>query len=235
MNPETLTLSAIFVVGLATSLHCAGMCGLLTCGLGIAGQGPAMAASGLYHAARLFSYAIAGSIAGGVGQWLQLRMDFHFSIWIPLLLFLSLLAVAFGLDRKLGAVPGIGRVVHRIRFRTMKYPPLLRASIIGLATPLLPCGPLYAMIALSLASGSAAKGAGMMVSFGLGPIPAIWAVQLGAIWVNRRLGTRGFLIAKRTLAVGAALSLLWHFSFFQPLLRAESADSSTCRCTPPTE
>ena len=66
MNPDTLTLGAAFAVGLATSLHCAGMCGLLTCGLGIAGQGPAMAAAGVYHAARLIAYLIAGALAGGI-------------------------------------------------------------------------------------------------------------------------------------------------------------------------
>ena len=189
-----------------------------------------MAAAGVYHAARLIAYLIAGALAGGIGQLIQTRMEFHLATWIPLLLLLLLLAVIFGFDRRLGAIPLVNRLGQRIRFATLKWPPLLRASVIGLATPLLPCGPLYAMIALSLASESATQGASLMVAFGLGPIPAIWAVQLGAIWVNRRLGTRGFLVAKRALAAVAALSLFWHFSLLQPILKADSSDVGTCRC-----
>jgi len=228
---DTLTLGAIFVAGLATSLHCAGMCGLLTCGLGITGRGPALATVGIYHFCRLVGYGIAGTILGFVGGHLGLQLSLSGVAWLPLLLVLFLLAIALGLDKRLGAVPGLGKVVLRLRIRTMGLPPATRAAAIGLATPLLPCAPLYAMLALSLASGSAVRGAETMVVFGFGAIPAIWAVQVGSSWVSRRLGARGFLYAKRGLAAAAAVSLMWHFSLPQHLAAGKVAgDDALCRC-----
>lgn len=231
LNPETLTLGGLFVAGLATSLHCAGMCGLLTCGLGIAGRGPALASVGIYHACRLVGYAIAGASFGFIGSTLGLDISLSGIPWMPVLLIAFLIAIFFGLDKKLGAIPGLGKIVLQIRLRTMKFPVTTRAAIIGLATPLLPCGPLYAIFALALASGSAIRGVEIMLAFGLGAIPAIWAVQIGSAWVNQKLGAKGFLIAKRTLAATAALSLMWHFSFIGGTTAAEDSDGTTCRCT----
>lgn len=230
LDPDTLTLSGIFIAGLATSLHCAGMCGLLTCGLGIAGRGPALASVGIYHFCRLVGYGIAGATMGFVGGALGLQFNMSGIPWLPLMLILFLLAITFGLDKKLGAIPGLGKVVMQIRMRTLNLAPPVRAAIIGLATPLLPCGPLYAILALSLAGGSAVRGAEIMLAFGMGALPAIWAVQVGSSWVNRKLGAKGFLVAKRTLAATAALSLMWHFSYIGPTPAGAGENGTTCRC-----
>ncbi|MCG8603274.1 MAG: sulfite exporter TauE/SafE family protein [Verrucomicrobiales bacterium] len=230
LDPDTLTLGGIFIAGLATSLHCAGMCGLLTCGLGIAGRGPALASVGIYHFCRLVGYGIAGATMGFVGGALGLQFNMSGIPWLPLMLILFLLAITFGLDKKLGAIPGLGKVVMQIRMRTLNLAPPVRAAIIGLATPLLPCGPLYAILALSLAGGSAVRGAEIMLAFGMGALPAIWAVQVGSSWVNRKLGAKGFLVAKRTLAATAALSLMWHFSYIGPTPAGASENGTTCRC-----
>ncbi len=228
LDPATLTLGGLFVAGLATSLHCAGMCGLLTCGLGIAGRGPALASVGLYHACRLLGYGLAGATMGFVGSQLGFQFQPSGLSWLPLLLILFLLAIALGFDRKLGAIPGLAKVLTGLRLRALRLPPMARAAVIGLATPLLPCGPLYAILALALASGSAIRGAECLLAFGGGALPAIWAVQIGSVWVNRKLGSQAFQQAKRGLAAAAALSLLWHFA---PLGAAPGDhEAGTCRC-----
>lgn len=229
-DPTTITLGALFVAGLATSLHCAGMCGLLTCGLGIAGRGPALASVGLYHFSRLVGYSIAGATMGFIGSRIGFTISPAGVQWLPLLLIVFLIAIFFGLDKKMAAIPGLGKIMLQIRIKTLKFPLLGRAAIIGLATPLLPCGPLYAILALALASGSPVRGVEIMLSFGLGAIPAIWAVQIGSSWVNQKLGAKGFLIAKRSLAAAAALSLMWHFSFIGSSQADGKMDSINCRC-----
>jgi uncharacterized protein len=229
-DPATITLGALFVAGLATSLHCAGMCGLLTCGLGIAGRGPALASVGLYHFSRLVGYSIAGATMGFIGSRIGFTISPAGVQWLPLLLIVFLIAIVFGLDKKMAAIPGLGKIMLRIRIKTLKFPPLTRAAIIGLATPLLPCGPLYAILALALASGSPVRGVEIMLAFGLGAIPAIWAVQIGSSWVNQKLGAKGFLIAKRSLAAAAALSLMWHFSFIGSSRADGKMDAANCRC-----
>lgn len=235
LNPDTLTLGGLFVAGLATSLHCAGMCGLLTCGLGIAGRGPALASVGIYHFCRLVGYAIAGALFGFIGSRLGLDIPIAGVPWLPVLLILFLVAITLGLDKRLGAIPGLGRIVMQIRVKTLNFSPPSRAAIIGLATPLLPCGPLYAILALALASGSTVRGMEIMLAFGFGALPAIWAVQVGSSFVNQRLGAKGFLVAKKTLALTAALSLMWHFSYIGGTTAGEDADGPTCRCTLETE
>ncbi|MEX2578989.1 MAG: sulfite exporter TauE/SafE family protein [Verrucomicrobiales bacterium] len=229
-SPDTLTLGGVFVAGLATSLHCAGMCGLLTCGLGIAGRGPALASVGIYHFARLVGYALAGAAAGAIGHFLGIKTELSGASWLPALLVLFLVAIVFGLDKKLGAFPALGRLSLAIRIKTTRLPLATRAAAVGLATPLLPCGPLYAILGLALATGSALRGIEIMLAFGLGALPAIWAVQIGSSWLNQRLGARGFLIAKRTLAGTAALSLMWHFTLLRDLDPSALSSSNTCRC-----
>ena len=230
MDPTTLTLGGVFIDGLATSLHCAGMCGLLTCGLGIAGQGSSKIASiGVYHATRLLGYAIAGMIAGYLGGLLGIEKYFSGFIWIPLMLIVLLIAITFGLDNKIATIPGLGKVVLFIKTKTLSFPPITRAAFIGISTPLLPCGPLYAVIAIALASGSAIRGTEIMLAFGLGPIPAIWAVQAGSVWINRKLGAKGFIVARRAIAATAALSLAWHFTALNPN-RCEETGAAACQC-----
>lgn len=232
-NPDTLTLGAIFVAGLATSLHCAGMCGLLTCGLGIAGRGPALASVGIYHFFRLVGYAIAGGVAGFLGSVFGLETRLAGVGWLPIALFVLLATIILGLDRKIGSIPFLARASARIRLGAHRFPPATRAAVVGIATPLLPCGPLYAMLAIALATGSAIRGIETMLVFGLGALPAIWATQVGSTWFQNRVSPKTYLVARRTLAFVAALSLLWHYTLFG--IGSDPVESTTCRCELKTE
>jgi sulfite exporter TauE/SafE len=79
----------------------------------------------------------------------------------------------------------------------------------GLLTPFLPCGPLYAMFALALLSGSAVKGAEFAITFGLGTVPLLWLAQ----WQMDRLRVKLTPLAigrvQRGLAFATAVILAW--------------------------
>ena len=126
------------------------------------------------------------------------------------------------------AIPALAKASARIRLSAHRFPPTTRAAIVGIATPLLPCGPLYAMLAIALATGSTIRGIETMLVFGLGALPAIWATQVGSTWFQNRVSPKTYLVARRTLAFAAAISLLWHFTLFG--LGSNRVESTTCRC-----
>lgn len=232
LNPDTLTLGGLFVAGLATSLHCAGMCGLLTCGLGIAGRGPALASVGIYHFCRLVGYAIAGALFGFIGAQLGLEVSIAGVPWLPILLIGFLIAITFGLDKKLGAIPGLGKVIMQIRLKTLNLAPPARASIIGLATPLLPCGPLYLLFGASLLTGSAVRGAEFALAFGMGTIPLLWLAQQSLGRIRKVLPATQMAHLQRGLALVAALVMLWRLHdtlpFSAPVAEAAEQELPSC-------
>ena len=85
----------------------------------------------------------------------------------------------------------------------------MAAATLGLATPLLPCGPLYFLLSLALLSGSAARGAETLLAFGLGTVPLLWFAQTNYHWLRLKLGPVWLARAQATLAVTAALLISW--------------------------
>src|SRR3954469_4176033 len=93
--------AAAFIAGLVTSLHCAGMCGPLACALMPAARDnadPQLVAS-TYHLTRLAGYAVLGALAGGVGRLPLTLLGDSVLRWLPWLLVLFFLAVAFRFDQ----------------------------------------------------------------------------------------------------------------------------------------
>src|SRR5687767_12525607 len=62
--------AAALVAGLVTSLHCAAMCGPLSCALmpGRGDRSDPTTVSTVYHLSRLAGYAMLGALAGGIGR-----------------------------------------------------------------------------------------------------------------------------------------------------------------------
>ncbi|MCB1230970.1 MAG: sulfite exporter TauE/SafE family protein [Verrucomicrobiae bacterium] len=207
---EPASLWGAFVAGLVTSAHCAGMCGLLTCGLGIAGGRNQSAQITGYHSGRLASYLLLGAVAGAVG-WLPISKMAGSGNVVPWFLILFLVFIGLGLERFLPAVPGVSKLVFPLRQRFARMSGTRRGVAVGLLTPLLPCGPLWAMIALGLLSGSPVKGAELMLVFGLGTVPLLWLMQSGAAWWQRKLSPQTIRRVQRSLALVAALALAWRF------------------------
>lgn len=203
--------SAAFIAGLITSLHCAGMCGPLACGLMPVRpeQGDAQTVSTTYHLTRLASYATLGAIAGGIGGMPLAFVSTSALRWLPWLLVLFFLAVAFRLDRLLPKPAVVARVSFRVHAWARGRSRVQAAAALGLGTPLLPCGPLYLMIALALISGSALRGVEFMLAFGLGTVPLLWLAQSQFHWVRRKLSPLWLSRTRIALALVTATTLGW--------------------------
>jgi uncharacterized protein len=182
------SLIAVFLVGLLGGVHCLGMCGSI---VGVfTAQVPKDTARWPFHLAyssgRIASYALAGALAGAVGQAGLLMRD---AVPVQHLLFTlsSLMLVVLGLY--LAGVWGAARQLERVGGRLWKHlqpyttrllpvNTVPRALGLGALWGWLPCGLVYSVLLTALASGSAARGALIMLAFGLGTLPNLLAIGL---------------------------------------------------------
>jgi sulfite exporter TauE/SafE len=206
-----MTTAAALLAGMATSLHCAGMCGPIACGLGTLAksEGERLTAASLYHGTRLVSYGIIGAVCGALGQQpLKWFFDSPAAL-LPWVMVAVLLIMALGLDKKIPRPAILNRFTARARFKACKLSAYGGASAMGLLTPFLPCGPLYLVFGAALLAGSAAKGAEFTLAFGLGTVPLLWLAQHQFHRIRAKLTPLTMARARRGLALVTALMLAW--------------------------
>jgi sulfite exporter TauE/SafE len=187
MDVNVATPVAAFLAGLATSLHCAVMCGPLACALG--------AKPARYHRSRMVAYSVVGGLCGGLGEGLAALFQAPPLRLTPWALAIVLIGIAFRLDKRLPQPRWLTAILLRARLR----------DHLGLLTPLLPCGPLWMMFGVAAVGASAVRGALLLAAFVLGTIPLYTLLQgsfrrLPALWIYR---------AQRALALIAAGLLVW--------------------------
>lgn len=202
------------LAGLMTSLHCAGMCGPLGCLLAPRrdAQTSFLTLASTYQVARLLSYTLAGAVAGGLGLLALSWTGYYWSSawhWLPWALPVLLLSLALRLDRYLPRPAGLQRLSAQLSWRWKQLPQPLDAGLLGLLTPLLPCGPLYLILAVALMTQSPTTGAELLLAFGLGTLPLLWLTQAGIVRFQSRLNLQRWLIVQRSVAAVAALVLSW--------------------------
>jgi sulfite exporter TauE/SafE len=203
--------SAAFVAGLVTSLHCAGMCGPLACGLmPVRGdRADASTVASVYHLSRLAGYGALGALAGGLGQAPLAWVHGSAFRWLPWLMVVFFVALGLRLDRHLPKLAVLGRVTWKVQAWRRGRSPVAGAAALGLVTPLLPCGPLYFVVALALLAGSALRGVEMMLAFGLGTVPLLWLAQSQFHWVRRKLSPLWLDRTRLALALVTAAVISW--------------------------
>ena len=174
------------ILGLAGSLHCAGMCGPLMVALSGARrqQGRLVRSQVVHQLGRLAAYMLLGLAFGMAGKALVFA---GFQRWVSLGLGVAVLAV-WGLGRwlPLSAAPiravsylksALGRRLHR--------PGWASQLMLGGLNGLLPCGLVYVACAGAAATGGLLSGASYMLVFGLGTVPMMLTIGLGGSWLQR--------------------------------------------------
>lgn len=185
-------ITTVFVASLLGSLHCAGMCGAFVAfAVGLDDPDATRQRTRLhtaYNLGRLTTYAALGAIAGALGSALDLAGSMVGVSRVAAMIAGATLIVFGGthLLRALGVriaparpprfLQNSLRGAHRA---AMAMPPVRRAVVIGLMTTLLPCGWLYAFVAVSAGTGSAAYGALTMAVFWMGTLPILVGVGAG--------------------------------------------------------
>jgi sulfite exporter TauE/SafE len=176
----------------------------------------------LFQTGRLTTYVLLGAMVGGLGQTVANGIrDWQGLLSVTLGLFMALLGLSF-----LGLLP-IQRWISALaptQFVTIWIRKLMSSDHaaapfgLGLANGLLPCGPVYAMALLAAVSGDPLKGAGIMLIFGLGTLPALLGLGFSTSVLSLSLRSNlyrvaallvvlvGVQLAMRGLAVGGQIS-----------------------------
>jgi len=250
--------AAVFVASLVGSGHCVGMCGAFVT-IAVTGDGgPSKHRLALaYHLGRLTSYSTLGVVAGFLGAAFELggsaiglQRGAIVIAGCMMVIFAAIMLLRLAglrlppLPLPAGPSAAFRRwltALHRIAW-TLR--PLPRAATIGLLTPLLPCGWLYAFVITAAGTANPVAGAVVMALFWSGTVPALAILGVGAQWLSgplRRhlplvtallLGAVGIwmLVGPATLPAVAASGADAPRSIEEAVHRVHQLDSSELPC-----
>lgn len=199
-------------VGLLGGVHCMTMCGGLVATLTL-GLSPEIRRDPWrmlpyqfgYNLARLAGYGVAGALFGTLGAVLieleilsVMQRLLHGLAGVMMILLGLYLA---GWSAALASVEHLGaRLWRRLEPSSRRFLPvrtLRQAAIIGFIWAWLPCGLVYSVLIMAMASAKALDGALIMLVFGLGTLPNLLGIALlaGAVarlaeraWIRRLAG-----------------------------------------------
>lgn len=192
-------ITSAFIVGLLGSVHCIGMCGGIVSALTLNLPGTIRQRTmrmlpyiTLYNLGRLTSYAIAGAIFAwlgaavgsaftefftGWGKWITgiflILLGLYIAGWLQLLVVLE----------RMGS--GVWRYIEPLGKKVMPVDSFWKAGLLGLIWGWLPCGMVYAMFPLAIASAHPVDGALIMLAFGLGTLPTLVLMGSASEWLRR--------------------------------------------------
>jgi len=201
MDPLVL---AAFLVGIAGSVHCVGMCGGIVMAVTMRSPGvQAVSAGGgalagraaagqlsfqlAFNLGRIATYGVVGGLVGAAGS-LGLLLDTVFPVQLALRVIAGALVILVGLyvaGQGSSVMKGmeragswLWRAVQRLGGGLFPPDTPARALLAGSVWGWLPCGLVYSALATALVSGSATRGAAIMLAFGLGTLPTLVATGL---------------------------------------------------------
>jgi sulfite exporter TauE/SafE len=213
----------ILVGGLLGSAHCVGMCGGFVLSLGMTRHSAwnNLARQLTYSLGRVFTYTFGGAAAGYVGWRLTVSLPAIASLQATLAIAAGLLLVIQGLTAA-GLLNGIrvlskqGACLGPAFFAGLLHAPGWRnVFIAGLINGLLPCGLVYAYLALAISAGDMPRGALTMLLFGLGTIPVMVLVGCGGSLLRLTLRRRLVRAAAWCVVLTGVLSIVRGTGFVQ--------------------
>ena len=224
-----LDLLPLFMVGLAGSVHCIGMCGgivgALSIGSGTPAPGrpviaiavarPALQTNVLrvlaYNGGRIASYMLAGAVAGGIAGagMLNIAALQVAGYWLANLMLVALGLYLMDAWRGLARIEAAGNIVWR-RVRPLLQPLMpmdsaCKALAVGALWGWVPCGMVYSALLTAMLQGSALNGAAAMAAFGLGTLPMLFGMGLLGTRLRAQMQRRPVRIASGVLVLGFGL------------------------------
>ncbi|MCO6460142.1 MAG: sulfite exporter TauE/SafE family protein [Saprospiraceae bacterium] len=169
-----------FMIGIAGSFHCIGMCGPLAVAM------PWYAGEGYwwkvvrYHLGRTLTYMCLGLCFGIIGNAFYIAgYQQALSVALGAIILLSILPKVFHFNLSRLKVARFNKL-NQIVLNLFKRDAILKKPMLfGIVNGLLPCGLIYLAVVLAISTGSIWKSGVIMASFGLGTMPLFTAFLLG--------------------------------------------------------
>jgi sulfite exporter TauE/SafE len=163
----------------------------------------------MFLVSKVAAYTLLGLLLGWMGQKVQLspsgRAVFQGLVAVYMMgVALALLEVHPFFRRFLLQTP---KFLFRWIKKESRAEGLIVPAILGAATVLVPCGTTQAMMALALATGNPAAGAGVMLAFTLGTTPIFAALGMAVLTLGQTLKSRFNQVAAGILILLAGWSL----------------------------
>lgn len=227
-----------FAMGILGSFHCVGMCGPLALSLPLKNNSTFEKIIGvlIYNFGRVFTYSLFGAVFGLIGQsvaffgWQQILSITVGATIVLVVLFskqLQLISTTHSVINIffLKIRTQLGKLFQSKNFSSLFF--------IGLLNGLLPCGLVYLAVAGAVASGNFFNSIFFMFFFGLGTVPAMWAVaffgnKLSFVFRQRiRKAFPVVMIAVGCLLIVRGMGL--GIPYFSPKINAQHQTIDCCK------
>ncbi len=201
--------SAIFGLGVVSSVHCVQMCGPIVLAYSL-GSKRLLVSHVLYNAGRIITYSALGAAVGSAGGLVTRLAGAAGSLQVLTGIAMLIAAAAIaGLMPTTNLIaierPGIMARFRRAAGRLILSPNKLK---LGLLLGFMPCGLVYAALLKAAETGSATGGALTMLAFGSGTAGALVSIGVISSAVGLRLGRWSNGLAAVSIALMGAF-LLW--------------------------
>ncbi|MBL0882335.1 MAG: sulfite exporter TauE/SafE family protein [Chitinophagaceae bacterium] len=227
-----LLISSLFI-GLASSLHCVGMCGPLVMSIPVQHLSENKKTIGiiLYQIGRICTYALLGIIVGLVG-WRMSAAGFQQVLSIVLgVLILLMLSGTFFLH-KLHNDNWMNKKVAQLMFWAINRQTLSGMLLMGFANGLLPCGMVYIALTGAMATGTIHGAALFMLFFGIGTLPTLLALAFLGVKINWQARRQMQKAVPYIVAVTGILLIIrglnLNIPYLSPFLSQRSIDTVSC-------
>lgn len=219
-----IELPLTFLGGILGTAHCIGMCGgfAVSIGLGATSYKKNLQRQLIYSAGRIFTYSFLGCIAGYVGMRMAGDLTSLGNVQSILCIVAGVLLVVQG-AYAMGLIPsfkkqkhgGAGCLAGTFFSSFLTGPGLWNVFIAGILTGFLPCGLVYAYLALAATGASLLSGMEIMLAFGLGTVPVMVLTGAGASLLNLKNRQKLFRLAAVCVALTGVLTINRGVSFLE--------------------
>lgn len=197
-----------FLLGLASTPHCAVMCGPIVLAFGGGGGGPGRRSVSphlAYQAGRILTYSLLGALAGWAGQG-ALLVGHVAGVERAVALAAGVLLIGVGITMS-GMVHFRRPALIQLQAPLKQVAPLLASRSVtgkfglGLGLGLLPCGLVWAALAKAGVAATPWDGAANMAAFGAGTAVSLLAIGLFSAGWQRRVSPFGTRLAAVCMVV----------------------------------